>query len=349
MIHQTIKVKNIEQTIPFSGSAAKTWYVEVVSHSNLPAPTVKRVGGGTMDLVWPPRCLNLEIEVIFHTEAETAEAKKVAISKRVAMGMVKGFPKVVKNITLSLAVIGVFGLILGVLAIAGINEPHKLWQRVPTVSSISTSVQESTGFKTAFNSHPFFNSELSWKYTTENQGKRLKDIFQWVGKYDDGDMFIEKNLLIMTPYDGLVEYCDRYPMARPPKYEELEFVSDKWTTGWRIESLGPEWTSNKRFLWGNYKVYTPPGQSAELMALASRIEDAEGAELDSIAIELGAQPRGKEKDGKFRRKLVESATLSRTSKVHHKSWFEDGVYWLNADETLQGRCVIVAGEDDWKK
>lgn len=343
MIQQKIRVKNLSQTIRFPGDASKQWYVEVID-SNFPAPVIGRIGNGTMDLVWQPRCLNAEIDVIFHTAEETSAVEEVSRLMRLKIATFKW----TKAIMMSFLIIGAVGLILGILALMGIKQPHQLWEKVPTIFGVSEEVQKSSGFKTVFNSHEFFNSEVSWKYTEKNAGQRLKDKFQWVGEYNGKDLFIGKHLQILAMYDMVSEHCDSFPLARIPTYDELKFVSENWTANWKIDSLGSEWTSDKRFLWGNYKIFVPKDKTGELMALVSRIEESEGDQLDRIAAELGLAPRSGQKDSKFKRVITETAMMSKTAMVHHKAWFEDGVFWLNADDTLQGRCVITIDEDDWR-
>jgi|GEM_PF-5520548 len=344
MMEKTFTFRKLTDNYDFEGDPKKKWFCEIVD-SNLNKqqgnPVVNYVRDGKINITCYPRQLNLEHKLKFMTAAEEAleEISKVKKALKWSISWTKA-------LLVSFAIIGVAGIILGALAIKGIKQPDQLWEKVPTVSSVSKFVQDSSSFKTAFNTHDFYNSKISWDYTRKT-GKVLQDIFQWVGKYDDKDLFVQKNLDILVNYDTAADHCEQYPLARLPKYDELTFVSQNWTAGWKIEELGGEWTEDDR--WDNQKIWVDPAKLAELTSLVQRIDQSRGNQLDAIAVEIGmTSGRNKMSDSKFRDKITDTAAMNIAIKVHANSWFEDGYFWLDDDDTLQGRCVILADEDDWK-
>ncbi len=89
MIKKKIIVRNLVADYPFSGDPNKKWYCEIVD-SNLGVdgnPIVNSARQGFINLTCLPRHLNAELSVIFHTEDEASEVKKLEVASNLVSAL----------------------------------------------------------------------------------------------------------------------------------------------------------------------------------------------------------------------------------------------------------------------
>jgi hypothetical protein len=345
MIRKRYVFRKITADYDFEGDPGRRWFCRIVDsnankiHGN---PIVNYVSDGKVNITCFPAQLNMEHILEFECSSDDLGLPVSAVSK--ALGISKYWAK---SLLISLIILVCGAVVLGVLALNGIKSPDKIWKHVPTISEGSEAIQNSDSFKTAFNSHPFYSSEVAIDWAIKNK-KKLKDDFQWVGKLDEQGLFAQKQVLQMVDYKELKDYCKQYPFASIPSFVQLEFMKQNWVAGWKIDTLGGEWTSDQSFFGGSSKIYVPGEFINDMMAEVSQISNASGKELDDISANLGLGQRKKRDDSKYKEQLIEKAMEKRISQVHENAWFEDGDFWLKSKEQAQGRCVIAVTDKDWK-
>lgn len=246
MITKVIKVKNVNQQIPFDGDASKQWFVEVVN-SNFPAPQIGMIMNGVINLVWEPRCLNCEVEVIFHTEAEAEVAKEAANYRRLALSLASKLPGMAKSITKSLVLMVTFGVILAVVSQFVDTSKFKAWWSSFTIIAVAETTEEAVSGEYAAiitNSHELYDSDAMREISKETGVDVAKD-FWYIGngEFIMRDLVQRKGAVFLTDYDGAEDYCSQFGGIVPTLKMQKTILGRKDLPFVKKRSRDIEWTS----------------------------------------------------------------------------------------------------------
>ncbi|MBU2648525.1 hypothetical protein KKI24_27710 [bacterium] len=250
MITKVIKVKNISQAIPFDGDPSKQWFVEVVN-SNFPAPRIGTVINGVMNLTWEPRCLNCEVEVIFHTEKEIAAVKEKAAVRRLALGIASKLPGLIKTISISIISMIVLGVGLAIASNFIDTSSFRSWWKSFNIVGVAESTEQAVSSEYAAvltNSHDLYGSE-AFKKIERKTGVNINDKFWYAGS----GIFIMRDLVtetvkgedkpVLMDYDDADSYCGKFKGIVPSLEVQKSILRRKDLPFIKYNGYHAEWTS----------------------------------------------------------------------------------------------------------
>lgn len=277
MITKKFTVRNLTADYPFSGDSAKEWFCEVIN-SNLPNPTVNYIRNGSANLTFPARCLNVAIEVAFHTDDEKEAVEQHEAAANVAAVIPPALISVASKtfaysqVFIKWAFWGVIGLvvmasILTALSykydMAGVFDFWEEWNAARVAKNAKVVIDE-----VIEDLSDEFYSLPGVKVIEEREGVKFSDLFVKVeeGVYLMEDLINVEDEPVLMTWSDLEDKCESYGGIIPTNSELSFFVTGKILESANTWSNYPEWARDGAGTFSdNYAVYNKTDNTEALV------------------------------------------------------------------------------------
>lgn len=262
MIKTKITVRNITADYQFGGDPKKNWYCEIVD-SNLGIdgnPVVNSVRQGFINLTCLPRQLNATLDVIFHTDAESEEVKKLEAISNIASGLPTWGISILAKIAYLSKKFAIAALILVVLSttfavvnyyfdISGFLDQYQKYNAANGARVLQRTVKKVIDKL----DDPFYDSP-GVKAIEEEQNISYKAMFTSV----DEDLYVMKNVFIdedkeaiLMDYGDAEDRCEDLGGYILPLELQQKILPKKTYITIRRWANQPEWTGTARGLFSD--------------------------------------------------------------------------------------------------
>lgn len=258
MITQKVFIKNTITDLPFNGDPTKDWYCEIVdsNHNSTGNPRVVRVRSGYITIDSPPRCLNAELTLIFHTQEDketgAVEALEKNIVKATADGFKNGVSKTLKWVGVSLAGFVTLSIAISVISyffnIEKIKRAYQSFNAVNAADGITGVVQNREEYsRVATNSYDevFLSKDIVEK--EEKLKIKYSELFWYVG---DGVFFMrdlvkdKEGKVVLSDKEDADEYCSNLGAKVLSSENQNTIFSSPYLPFVTHDRDTPQWTSD---------------------------------------------------------------------------------------------------------